>query len=587
MVDGNYSVASNVMVPMRDGVRLAVDLYRPDADGPVPVLLVRNPYDKFDVFAWSTQSTNWLEFVRDGYAVVIQDTRGLFASEGEFVPHVDDEADAEDTLSWILEQAWCDGNVGMFGVSYLGVTQWQAAVSGVGGLKAIAPSMASADLYRAPWYGPGGALSVEALLGWSAKIGTQLITSRSDARPEDAADFVQLAAILNDVAGAASVTPLAEQPLLGRLIPWVIDQVVDHPDNDESWQSISLFERLGGLATPALITAGWYDGFVGESLRTFVAVKDNADARLVVGPWSHSNLTGRNADRKFGIAATYPIQEATTMHKAFFDRHLRGETDALAGVPKVRLFVMGIDEWRDETDWPLPDTAYTPFYLGGSGAANTSTGGGTLSTSISGTESADTYLYDPADPVPSLGGTLLFHNGDNGPADQRPIHDRDDVLCYSTEVLTDPVEVTGTVSARLFVSSSAVDTDFTAKLVDVFPDGRAIALCDGIVRMRYRETLVNPTLIEAGEIYEVAIDMLATSNVFLPGHRIMVQVSSSNFPKYDRNSNTGGVIAREQLEEMCTAVNRIHRGPEHPSHIVLPIIKRKLAAALEHHHHHH
>jgi hypothetical protein len=298
--------------------------------------------------------------------------------------------------------------------------------------------------------------------------------------------------------------------------------------------------------------------------------------RLIIGPWSHnaSGMLGYYPGRDFGTAASVAAALLTEPQIAFFDRWLKGHESALDGRAPVRLFVMGIDQWRDEPDWPLPDTDYTAYYLDGTGPANSAAGAGTLSPSEPGEEFVDTYLYDPRRPVPSLGGTMMNLGGYDGPADQRPVHDRDDVLVFVSDVLDAPLEVTGPVTATLFVSSSAPDTDFTAKLVDVHPDGRAIILCEGIQRVRYRNSLAQPEPITPGTVYEIGIDLTATANVFLPGHRIMVEVSSSNFPRYDRNSNTGGIIAQEYLSDMAVAVNRIHRGPEHPSRVTLPIIHR-------------
>src|SRR6185312_12807803 len=235
----------------------------------------------------------------------------------------------------------------------------------------------------------------------------------------------------------------------------------------------------------------------------------------------------------------------------------------------------GIDQWRDEQDWPLPDTQWTDYHLASSGHANTANGDGVLTTTPAPATERDTYLYDPRRPVPTTGGACLpITPGFSGPVDQRAVAGREDVLCYTTPVLTEPVEVTGPISVTLFVSSSAVDTDFTAKLVDVFPDGKAINLCDGILRARYRNGLDRQELMEPGTVYEITVDMTATANVFLPGHHIRLDISSSNFPRYDRNTNTGGVIAEESENQMIPAVNRIHHGPDYPSRLVLPIIKR-------------
>ncbi|MDQ3612593.1 MAG: CocE/NonD family hydrolase, partial [Actinomycetota bacterium] len=334
---------------------------------------------------------------------------------------------------------------------------------------------------------------------------------------------------------------------------------------------------------PSLHVGGWFDIFAGETAASYTAMRDGAGTaqarngqRLIIGPWDHLSYTGTYLDRQFGLAADILGVDLTSAHIAFFDRALRGRTNALDGTAPVRLFVMGIDQWRDEQDWPLPDTEYTDYFLSSSGRANTADGNGTLSPTGPGPDLHDTIVYDPADPVPSLGGRVIAPSALNavGPVDQRPVEQRQDVLCFTTTALTDSVEVTGHLSLVLHVASSAVDTDFTGKLVDVFPDGRAIYLTDGILRLRYRDSLAEPELLEPDRVYEVTVDLAATANVFLPGHRIRLEVSSSNFPRYDRNTNTGGVIADESLDQAVVATNRVLRGTEHPSRLVLPITNR-------------
>ena len=576
-----YSVDVDVPVSMRDGTKLATNVWRPDVGKPVPALLVRNPYGKQDLAAYTFTSPSIFKLVEAGYAIAVQDTRGTFASEGTFVPHVDDAADGEDTVAWLVDQDWCDGSVGSWGPSYLGFVQWQTASTGVRGLQAMAPSVTSADLYRAPWYSRGGALSLDTLLAWSTLVSVNVLQRGLGTGHGDIADLPLLVAALADLTTLSSTTPVAEQPLLARYLPWIVDQVIGHPERDETWEPLSSIDRAGSITAPALNIGGWYDLFYGETLRAYTEMKKRggsaearAGQRLVIGPWSHGKFSGLFPDRSFGFAADVAATGLTELQIAFFDRWLRGREDALDGYAPVRIFVMGLDQWRDEQDWPLPDTRFMNYYLDGDGPANTATGAGVLTTNQPIADVADRYLYDPLRPVPSLGGTLMKIGGFDGPADQRPVHGRDDVLCFASTVLEEPVEVTGPVTATLFVSSSAVDTDFTAKLVDVHPDERAIILCDGIQRMRYRTSLSEPEMMTPGEIYEITVDLIATSNVFLPGHRILLEISSSNFPRYDRNSNTGGVIAREHASDMITAVNCIHRGPEYPSRLVLPVIDR-------------
>ncbi|WP_275466549.1 CocE/NonD family hydrolase [Streptomyces noursei] len=578
-----FDVAFDVPVRMTDGTELATNVWRPMTPEPVPVLLARTPYGKETIGQLGGTSPNLFAMMRAGYAVAFQDCRGTFGSDGIFVPHVHDAADGADTISWLAAQEWCNGNVGMWGPSYLGFVQWQAAATGVPALKAIAPAVTSADLYRAPWHSRGGAMSLDTTLAWATMMSLNEARRAVSEGRDAGLDIPQLAASLADRTLLTEHTPVAEHPLITKYLPWSADIAIGHASRDEAWEQVAALDAVESITTPALHIGGWYDVFIGETLRAYTEMKARAGSeqarsgqRLIVGPWSHnaSGFLGYFPDRGFGITASTDAALLTEPQIAFFDRWLRGQADALDGREPVRLFVMGVDQWRDEPDWPLPDTEYTAYYLRGAGPANTAGGAGALSPAEPTDEFVDTYLYDPRRPVPSLGGTMMNMGGYDGPADQRPVHDRDDVLVFVSDVLDESLEVTGPVTATLFVSSSAPDTDFTAKLVDVHPDGRAIILCEGIQRMRYRNSLTEPEPITPDTVYEIAIDLIATANVFLPGHQIMVEVSSSNFPRYDRNSNTGKIIAQEHLAEMAVAVNRVHRGAEHPSRVTLPVIRR-------------
>jgi len=571
----------DVLIPMRDGVKLAANVWHP-AEGTAPTLLMRLPYSK----DWDPVPGDYLPNVSTlleaGYAVVMQDCRGTFRSEGEFVPHAADRADGEDTIAWIAEQSWSDGTVGMLGASYLGMVQWEAAVMKPPALKAIAPCFTSLDKYRAPWYSAGGALSLSLATWWCAMMygfDAQRALLQGRGTVEQLAELghaTLYAGPLNDV------LPTAEVPVLANYGKWWNDWMA-HPAHDEYWDAIDLTADLPKVDVPALHIAGWYDLYVGQSLHDFVAARQDvgspqsrAEQRLIIGPWDHLTTTGIYPDRSFGPMAASPVLGLTKLQVKFFDRWLRGDTTALDDVAPVKIFVMGIDQWREEQDWPLPDTRWTDYHLTSGGHANTADGDGALTTAPATGAEQDIYLYDPRRPVPTAGGACLpMTPGFGGPVDQRTVAAREDVLCFATPVLEEAVEVTGPISLTLFVSSSAVDTDFTAKLVDVFPDGRAINLCDGILRARYRNGLDQEELMEPGTVYEITVDMTATANVFLPGHRIRLDISSSNFPRYDRNTNTGGVIAQETEDQMIPAINRIHHGPEYPSRLVLPIIDRK------------
>jgi uncharacterized protein len=578
----SFRVEKDIKVPMRDGVRLATDAWIPDGGEPAPVLLVRLPYgkDMSTLYAYGL-APNVFALVEAGYAVVYQDCRGTFRSGGEFVPMVNEPADGADTVAWLRQQPWCDGAIGSFGPSYLGFVQWASALA-TDGVKAIAPAVTTTDYYTTPWYSEGGALSLHAIQSWTTLMALADVQRAVAAGSGDPQQLMGLVAMAADPDAHLPALPVRARPLLEKQWPWWAD-ILAHPARDRFWQDLSVADRFEQITVPALNIGGWFDIFVSSTARTFTELKRRAGSadgrdgqRLIIGPWDHLNSTGVYPDRRFGLMADALYADLTGAHQRFFDRWLRGRDGATAGDAPVRIFVMGVDRWRDEQDWPLPGTRYADYYLDSSGRANTAYGDGELRLEAPGDERADVYLYDPRRPVPTLGGRVMNPSTANaaGPVDQRRAEARGDVLCYTTPVLDRPVEVTGHVSLTLFVSSSAPDTDFTGKLVDVFPDGRAIFLTDGILRARYRASLAEPEPLTPGEVYEVSLDLSVTSNVFLPGHRIRLEVSSSNFPRFDRNTNTGGTIAEDREEDVQVAVNRVLHGPGHPSRLVLPVIER-------------
>jgi uncharacterized protein len=584
----SFTVEKDIMVPMRDGVELATDAWIPTGgkggkgDKAVPTLLVRLPYSKdmIGLYAYSLVP-NVFALVEAGYAVVYQDCRGTFRSGGEFIPMLNEASDGADTVAWLLEQPWCDGNIGTFGASYLGFVQWASCSAG-SPLKAIAPAVTTTDYYSTPWYSEGGALSLHSIQTWATTMAIADVLRAVGAGSTDPQALMGLMGMAADPESHLAALPVRVRPLLEKQWQWW-GEILAHPARDEYWRGLSVADHFDDITVPALNIGGWFDIFVSSTARTFTGMKKrggSAEARdgqrLIIGPWDHLNSTGIYPDRRFGLMADAQYADLTGAHLRFFDRWVRGKADALAGSAPVRIFVMGIDQWRDEQDWPLPDTSYRDYYLHSSGRANTADGDGELRQERPGNERADVYLYDPWRPVPTLGGRVMMPSTANaaGPVDQRRAESRDDVLCYSTPVLERPVEVTGHVSLTLFVSSSARDTDFTGKLVDVFPDGRAIYLTDGILRARYRNSLAEPEPLTPDQVGEVTIDLSVTSNVFLPGHRIRLEVSSSNFPRFDRNTNTGGTITEDSDEDVQVAVNRIFHGPGRPSRLVLPVIDR-------------
>jgi putative CocE/NonD family hydrolase len=550
-------VEKNRMVRMRDGVALATDVYRPADGGPVPAILQRTPYDK-EGAQLRNYSLEVMQAVQAGYACVVQDTRGRFASEGEFDPFFADGADGADTIAWVAAQPWCDGAVGMAGGSYFGATQWRAASQSPPALKAIAPFVTAAD-YHEGWAYQGGAFELGFNLNWTlGRLALGEVIRRGGAGLEE------LVAAIDDNAALYDVLPLTDVPLLADLAPYYHDWLA-HPDYDDYWRAIAPKEHYGAVTVPSLNIGGWYDLFLGGTIANYVALKDRG-ARLVIGPWAHGDNVGWFAERGYGFMGAYAALDPTAVHVRWFDHHLKGLDNGVADDPRVRIFVMGADAWRDADDWPLPGTRFTPYYL---------RAGGGLSPEPPGDEPPDAYTYDPRHPVPTCGGATFLPGlpvaANAGPRDQRAIDGRADVLTYVTEPLERDTEVIGPIELVLHASSSAPDTDFTGKLVDVHPDGRAEILTDGILRARYRDSPSEPRPLAPGEVYELRIDLWATANVFRAGHQIRLDVASSNFPRFDRNTNTGGTIAREGHAALRTADNRVFHDRARPSHVVLPL----------------
>lgn len=562
-------IEHDVMVPMRDGVQLATDIYRP-AEGPSPVLMIRTPYGKHRMLDRTGGQFDILRAVRAGYAVVTQDVRGRHDSEGEFEPNANEADDGVDTIAWAADQPWSTGRVGTFGGSYMGLTQWLPAGQAPPALAAMAPAITYDDAYAGCSH-QGGAKTLHDLLWVVGAIAPDELRRRGNPKPPRA-----------DLLEAMFALPLFTDPMLRDAASFYVDWLA-HDRADDYWAQRSPNTNYEHVTAPALNSTGWYDLFTGPTLRNYEQMRRHGGSdiarrhqRLIVGPWTHMDFTGSFADREFGFGANSRSIDLDGIQLRWFDRWLKDEANGIEDEPPVLLFVMGADEWRTETDWPLPDTEYRPYYLHSDGHANSLHGDGTLTTEApSVDEPADQYIADPLNPVPTIGGqtTMPFARG-AGPVDQRDVETRDDVLVYSTPVLEHPVEVTGWIELELWISSSAPDTDFTGKLVDVHPDGRAIILSDGILRTRFRNSLAEPEPMEPDTPVQVTIDLGATSNVFLPGHRIRLEIASSSFPKFDRNSNTGGDLTQETADQYRSATNQVLHDPARPSRLILPIIDR-------------
>ena len=566
----------NIEIPMRDGCVLRGDLFRPDTDEKLPVLLNRKPYNKAMpmVFAMTLDATRAAEA---GYNVLIQDCRGRFASDGVWDCFTVEAADGYDTIEWAASQPWSSGKVGTYGASYMGATQWLAATQSPPSLKAMVPSITASD-YHDGWTFQGGAFSLFFNVSWTmAALAPANLMRERGSNSVIAKELGAVVGSIDRMREKMEHLPLSDFPMFQAGAPYFFDWL-KHPAYDEYWRKLSIEERHAKIDVPALNIGGWYDIFQGGTLRNFSGMRAKGASgaarsgqRLMVGPWSHAvpfqNLVGAV---DFGLRSGPVSVDVDGVQLRFFDRWLKGK--AAGDDTPVRLFIMGINEWRDEKDWPLPGTDFRRYYLHSRGIANSAYGDGALSTEPPGPEPSDHFLYNPADPVPTVGGGLCCYPGalQGGAWDQADVEHRADVLVYSTEPLDEDLEVTGPVRLTLFASSSAPDTDFTAKLVDAAPCGTAINLTDGILRARFRESRAAEVMLTPGKATQFDVDMWSTANVFKKGHRIRLEVSSSNYPRFDRNLNTDHPLYSDA--EMHPAMQTVIHDRTFASHLMLPVI---------------
>ena len=576
----SLKVETNVAATMRDGTTLYADVYRPDGPGPFPTILQRTPYDK--TAALASQMLDPMKAAKAGFALIIQDTRGRFTSGGEFNCFIDDINDGYDTVEWAAAQSWSSGRVGMIGASYVGATQWLCAITRPPHLVAIAPNVTASN-YHNGWTYQGGAFELGFNASWTLlQLTLANFKTHSGIRSIPQARQGELVKSVDSMTDAFLHLPLKDMPQLnGGLADYYFDWLA-HPSFDDYWKKLCIEDQHSNVSTPALNIGGWYDIFLGGTIRNYLGMRKNAateEARngqkLIIGPWQHSSRgTSMAGSHYFGVAADALALGLDEIHLRWFEHWLKDEDTGMLDEPPVKIFVMGDDVWRDENEWPLARAQNTNYYLHSGGNANTLHGDGSLSPEVPSDEAPDVFLYNPANPVPTRGGQLCCNPyfASSGAFDQNEIEARSDVLVYSTPVLERDVEVTGPITVTLWAATSATDTDFTAKLVDVCEDGCARNLTDGIIRARYRDSMSEPSLVEPGRAYCYAIDLWATSNVFKAGHKIRLEISSSNFPRFDRNTNTGGVIAADT--ELKPAVQTILHDAAHPSHVSLPIVPR-------------
>ncbi len=578
-----YRVLVEKDVPMqtRDGVTLRADVYRPDAPGRFPVLLSRLPYNK----NLRPRPGDIDYFVERGYGVIMQDTRGRFSSDGgEYYALIWEMPDGYEAVEWAASLPWADGNVGTTGQSYLGATQYLLAPSRPPHLKAAFPVSAAADFHQCWVYHTGGAFE----FGW--QIPYAILMAR-DSLERQGLTAQLLATLDRDLIPAPTpfAQPLSDQayrrlPLMawGDLLRPVARYLTDylrHPEDGPYWWASNVERQHANINTPMYHVTSWYDIFLRGGLAHFCGLRQQAmtaaartQQKIVIGPWAHrfpytSPTSQGTGDIDFGPNACIELHETQLR---WFDYYLKGINTGILEEAPVKIFVMGENVWRDEQEWPLARTHYTPYYLHSQGQANSLRGDGRLDPVVPGEEPTDRFVYDPHDPIPTCGGNTLIIP--MGVQDQRQVETRQDVLVYTSAPLTTPLEVTGPLVVTLFATSSAPDTDFTAKLVDVRPDGYAQNLADGIIRARYRTSRMLPTLLTPGQVHELTIDLWATSHVFLPEHSLRLEIASSNFPRFDRNLNTGEDQATGTRWQ--TAAQTIFHDQRYPSHILLPVIPR-------------
>ena len=556
------TVETNVRVKMRDGISLVADIYHPKAPGKFPVLLTRTPYNRRD-------SYTGMYLASRGYVAIQQDTRGRFDSEGEFYPFKNEMNDGYDTIEWAAALDYSNGMIGMYGGSYVGATQMLAATSKPPHLKAVFPYVTASEYYEG-WTYQNGAFMQWFASSWTTGLAEDTLRRKTSAlaRPKEWVEQLPV-----------EDYRLISTPTAADVAPYFRDWV-EHERNDEYWRRWKISDHYGELDIKALHSGGWHDIFLKGSIKNYVEMRKSAATqaardgqRLLIGPWAHANTSpaGKIGDVVFGKSAVMDFPGTIVK---WFDYALKGVSNEFASDAPVRIFVMGDNVWRDEKEFPLARTQYTKYFLHSKRSSNSANGDGELSTGLPGSEKPDAFEYDPENPVRTLGGRLCCGNSiAPGPFDQRPNESRQDVLVFSTPVLERDMEATGYISLELYAASSAVDTDFTAMIVDVDPSGYARFLTDGIVRARYRDSTERAEPIEPGKIYKYSIDLWATSNVFKAGHRIRAYVSSSNFPRFNRNQNTGESTMRST--RMVKARQTIYHDAEHPSAIVLPIIPKR------------
>jgi uncharacterized protein len=576
----SITVEKSAPMEMRDGVLLRADIYRPGDKERHPAIFMRSPYNRSMTLDFSF--VNLIEVVTAGYALVVQSLRGTYDSGGVMglgdVSLSSEGKDGYDSVEWIASQPWCDGNVGSAGGSYLGLLQWITARENPPHLKAMAPWISGSG--GAEPSRQNGIVNLGVALSWVLATGLEIITWQKEAGKDvtHALEILRRGNVMPEE--VYNCLPLKDVPHFnfeGVKEVWanrILNNDREQPEFVEKTRT--QYEKV---RVPCMHVSGWYDFYPSGTLGHYLSMKEKGGSVLaresqhvLMGPWLHMGPGSSNSvgDMGFGEQATTQGSQLSQYNITFFNKYIRGME---VNLPAVRYFVMGSNVWRNAETWPLPQTQWLRFFLHSKGSANSSEGNGGLSRKEPGQEPPDIFYYDPHNPVLTLGcrgGTELLRIP-AGIQEQSPNERRRDVLCYTTEELKEDMEITGPLLLHLFAATSARDTDFVAKLVDVYPDGRAFNVTtDGIIRARYRKSLFNPMPVTPEEVNEYVINLEATSQLFRRGHRIRIDVASSSFPEYDRNMNTGNAVGEDA--KGITAKQTIYHDTEHASFIDLPVI---------------
>ncbi|MYB22723.1 MAG: CocE/NonD family hydrolase [Chloroflexi bacterium] len=569
-------VEKNIEIPMRDGIILRADLYRPEgADQPggaVPGIVTRTPYDKEMSGAGVVAvMPSALKLAERGYAVVVCDCRGRYASEGDFKPFHQEGPDGYDTLEWVAAQSWCDGNTAIYGPSYVGATTMLATREQPPSLRCAIPIITADDYYDG-WTYQGGAFQLGFVGLWGSGLAATGFLQQDHARPVEAQPEMT-EAIMGNAFRLLGSRPLNAMPGISQegVAPYWHEWLA-HETRDEYWESVRHSADYSRFQVPMLHIGGWFDIFGIGTVRNFrgISAEGNPDQHLIMGPWAHTNYDRWLGEMEFGPTGAAVAANVIADINRFLDTHLKGRERE---VPGVRWFLMGANEWRTDESWPPLNAEEQSWYLGSDGGGNLQWGDGRLTTEPPDEDHRwDEYMYSGYKPVLSEGGSTLQQAiGLPGPRDQSRIESRDDVLCYTSEPLAEAVDVAGPVEADIWFSSDRPDTDITIKLVDVHPDGKAVSLVDGIMRARFREGFDREVYLTPGEVVKVTVDLASLGHRFDVGHRIRLEVSSSNYPRFMANSNDGGSV--NAATEMQTAINRIRRGGEYPSALRMYVLQ--------------